>query len=489
MIAPVMGFPQSPVQPGDVLADKYVVEAVLGMGGMGVVVAARHRLLGGRVALKFVLPHLSTAGSVVKRFLKEAKAATRITSEHVARVSDVGMLESGAPYMVMEYLEGQDLAELLKTNGPLPVETAVDYLMQALQAIAEAHAQGIVHRDLKPSNLFLTQRADGTPLVKVLDFGIAKALTNDDPTTHTESELTKTQGTLGSPLYMSPEQIRSSRRVDERTDIWSCGVMLYELVSGRRPFEEETSTGLLAAIVSDPPRSLRADRPDAPERLEHIVAACLEKDRERRVQNAGDLAASLAPLGTTDARLSLSRIEGITGRSGHAQPLDAVRARPAPVTAKQGTHSNWGATSPEGPAVPTRRSALFLSVAGFAIVALLGGSFVLLRGTGSEGEPELASTREATGVAAPAKLPVTEPAEAVPPTPPLPSASGPRVQPVDSAAPPKNATIAAAKPETRPKLPPARKPKARKPKRAARAKRAPSEPVKIDMNSLIEERE
>jgi len=313
------------VREGDVLAGKYVVERVLGVGGMGAVVAATHQQLGGRVALKFLLPELATQEVVVRRFLKEARAAAQITSEHVARVTDVATLDGGEPYMVMEYLEGRDLSSELAARGPLPVPEAVDYVLQALQAVAEAHAKGVVHRDLKPSNLFLTRRADGTPLVKVLDFGIAKAVSDTGDGRVARDTLTGATGFLGSPLYMSPQQIRNARHVDARTDVWAIGVILHELLTGRFPFEAESTTELLATILTEAPARLRQHRPGVPPELERIVSACLEKDLGRRTPSVAELAVRLTPFGTADAQLSLSRIAGITGVTGKRRAAHAHR--------------------------------------------------------------------------------------------------------------------------------------------------------------------
>ena len=216
-----------PVSPGDVVAGKYRVERIIGAGGMGVVVAARHLQLDQTVALKF-MTHRTPAGD--ERFSREARAAARLKSEHAAKVHDVGALDNGTPYMVMEYLEGNDLHALLSAEGALPIDLAVGYVMQACEAIGEAHAHGIVHRDLKPHNLFLTTGVGGRPKIKVLDFGISK--TQDDETT-----LTRSSDIIGTPVYMAPEQLRSSKDVDARADIWALGAMLYELVTGRLPFE------------------------------------------------------------------------------------------------------------------------------------------------------------------------------------------------------------------------------------------------------------
>jgi len=215
------------VQPGDVLCDRYRVDRVLGSGGMGVVVLAEHIELRERVAIKFLLDSAADDVELSERFLREARAAVRIRSEHVVRVSDVGRLPSGAPYLVMEYLEGEDLSQRLE-RGRVPIEDAVDYVMQCCEAMHVAHRAGIVHRDLKPANLFLTQRPDGSPIIKVLDFGISKV----GGAEAAQLSLTRTQTMMGSPLYMSPEQMRSSKDVSPSTDIWSLGVILHELISG-----------------------------------------------------------------------------------------------------------------------------------------------------------------------------------------------------------------------------------------------------------------
>jgi eukaryotic-like serine/threonine-protein kinase len=205
------------VREGDVLAGKYRVDRVLGAGGMGAVVAAYHMQLETKVALKFLLPAMLANEDAVTRFAREARAAVKITNEHVARVLDVGTLESGAPYIVMEYLDGTDLAGWLRQRGPLPIEEAIDFVLQAGEALAEAHALGIVHRDLKPANLFYIRSADGRPTIKVLDFGISK-VTN---LSASASNLVRTQTAtlMGSPFYMSPEQMEATHAVDARTDI------------------------------------------------------------------------------------------------------------------------------------------------------------------------------------------------------------------------------------------------------------------------------
>lgn len=215
-------------QGGELLAGKYRVERLIGEGGMGVVLAARHEGLNTNVAIKLLREQALGHSDIVGRFMREARAAVSLRSEHVARVFDVGTLEDGRPYIVMERLEGKDLGDVIEQDPPLAVSVAVDYVMQACEAIAEAHAAGIIHRDLKPKNLFLTHAVHGRPLVKVLDFGISKVDPSKSPN---EMALTRTTEVIGSPSYMSPEQLRSARNVDARTDIWALGVILYELLT------------------------------------------------------------------------------------------------------------------------------------------------------------------------------------------------------------------------------------------------------------------
>src|SRR5580698_8121411 len=207
------------VREGDILAGQYRVERVLGIGGMGVVVAAHHIQLDEKVALKFLLPDALGDADAVSRFAREARAAVKIKSEHVARVIDVGELANGAPYMVMEYLEGSDLAGKLASSGPMALDQAVSFVLQACEALAEAHVLGIVHRDLKPANLFLANRPSGPPVVKVLDFGISKSMGGES-----SGQLTSTATIIGSPMFMSPEQLLSSKDVTPRSDIWSLGI-------------------------------------------------------------------------------------------------------------------------------------------------------------------------------------------------------------------------------------------------------------------------
>ena len=325
--SPVVVGASLPVQAGDILAGKYRVERVLGAGGMGVVVAAMHIQLDRRVALKFMLPDVLGDGAALERFQREARAAARLKSEHVARILDVGLLDTGSPYMVMEYLEGSDLAAILRGEGPLEVRLLADYITQALDALAEAHAAGIVHRDLKPSNFFVTRRADGSAWVKVLDFGISKA----SPAMGDVS-LTETRAIVGSPPYMAPEQLRSSKVVDVRTDIWSLGVTLYQLVSGRLPFPAETYSALVIQVVMDEAAPLVPPQP-IPPAFEAIVWRCLQKDPALRFQNVAQLAEALAPFAPASARATVERIRNVIDRGSGGGAVPDAPARPARAAA------------------------------------------------------------------------------------------------------------------------------------------------------------
>jgi serine/threonine-protein kinase len=310
--------------PGQVIADKYRVERVLGEGGMGFVVAAHHLKLDQRVALKFLKPEALKHPHVVQRFAREARAAAKIRGEHVARVIDVGDLPSGSPYIVMEYLDGEDLARRLHERGPLPIAETVGYMLQACEALAEAHAAGIVHRDLKPPNLFLARSA-GRATVKVLDFGISKTLEEDAVTGR---NLTSTSMVMGTPHYMSPEQLRSSRDVDARSDIWALGVVLFELLAGEPPFDGENTTAIITAIVLDEPRQLLQLRPDTPPELASVVHRCLAKRRDERYASVLELARALAPFAGNQTSESLQRIESIAMPRVSIAPSAATERAP-----------------------------------------------------------------------------------------------------------------------------------------------------------------
>lgn len=366
-----------PVSEGDILAERYRVERVLGLGGMGVVVAAVHTKLDQRVAIKFLRPEASAYPALTARFLREAKAAAKIRSEHVGRVTDFGTLDSGAPYMVMEYLEGQDLSSLVNSRGPLPIADAVEYVLQACEGIAEAHATGVVHRDIKGANLFLTYRSDKSPVVKVLDFGISKATQPEDPE-DAHVNMTTTGMILGSPTYMSPEQVRSSKDIDGRTDIWSLGVVLHELLTGTTVFEASTVPALLAMIAADPPRSLRSIREDVPPGLEQVVLKCLAKPREQRYSNVGELARALEPFAPARAVVHVARACSLCGATvaqdqHQAQPECAI-GDTGSVKADSMVGSAVSRTS--GSVSPSQRRPWSLAAAALAGVCLVAGYWV-----------------------------------------------------------------------------------------------------------------
>lgn len=336
------------VEAGTVLLNKYRIDRLLGQGGMGVVALAYHLQLQQPVAIKFLLPDVLDKPQVVQRFLREAQASVRLKSEHVCRVIDVGTLETGAPYMVMEYLDGVDLGVLLQQQGRVYPGVAVDFVLQACEALAEAHALGIVHRDLKPSNFFLTRRPDGSPLIKVLDFGISK--------THAQLEenLTSTQSILGTPAYMSPEQLKASKYVDARADIWSLGVVLYELMCGQRPFTASVFSELVLKVAIEPaplpPQSL-----SLPPGLAEIVMCCLQKEPEGRYPSVAELAHALAPYAQTPSVAS-SAAERTT-RILHGGGAAATGMGTRPGTSQRPGHPSFataatGATGPQPPHLP-----------------------------------------------------------------------------------------------------------------------------------------
>jgi serine/threonine protein kinase len=279
------------VKTGSVVNGRYLIGEQLGSGGMGSVYAARHVQLGTKLAIKVLLPELLSDEAAIQRFDREARAAAKITDENVVRILDVGQLESGAPYMVMEFLEGQDAAIHLKEHGRLPVDQAIDVLLQACTAVAAAHALHIIHRDIKPSNLFFVPRSAGRPLVKVLDFGVSKILVGGNSEA---GQVTKTGALIGSPGYVPPEQWFSSRAADKRSDIWALGLVLYEFLTGRLPFDEASIPILATKIAYEPATPPSRLRPEIPLDLEQVVLRCLEKSPDDRFQDVSALAEALA---------------------------------------------------------------------------------------------------------------------------------------------------------------------------------------------------
>jgi serine/threonine-protein kinase len=437
------------VSVGDLVAGKYRVERVLGQGGMGVVVAAMHEQLGQRVALKMLLPAATTSAESIARFTREARAAAKIRGEHVARVLDVGELPSGAPFIVMEYLEGKDLADTLHEGGRLAPEVAVAYVLQACEALAEAHVGGIVHRDMKPSNVFVTRRPDGSPLVKVLDFGISKALVAGEGGGADAKGLTTTSSFIGSPVYAPPEQLAASRDVDGRADIWGVGTILYEALTGTTPFKGETVMKIASEIFNATPEPLESVRPDVPEGLGAVVLKCLAKRPADRYPTVRELAAALAPF-TPAGAAAAERVARILGGSlvPPASPLaDTVPAKSSvpppgritPPAASTSTAPNIvGAQSGGGTTGPGRG---VYAVATVGVVVAVGLAFTL----GRTQEEKHAATVAASAIAPPTP---TAPPSAIP----TPSAT-PTSTPADSSAPSTSASHAPPRPPPPPPAP------------------------------------
>jgi serine/threonine-protein kinase len=421
------------IREGDILAGKYRVERILGAGGMGVVVAAHHIQLDEKVALKFLLPEALDNREAVARFAREARAAVKIKSEHVARIIDVGTLPNGAPFMVMEYLEGGDLGAWLKQRGALPIEQAVEFVLQACVAVADAHALGIVHRDLKPANLFCVRRSDGQLSIKVLDFGISKMT---DRSGVAAGAATGTSALMGSPLYMSPEQMRSAKDVDARTDIWALGVILFELITGRPVFLGESVTELAIQVANESPPAIRAFRPDVPSGLEAIVFKCLEKDRRQRYRNVAELAVALLEFGPKRAKGSVERITGILQTAGLSASALALPPSPQSGAATLLAPETVAPVGRTATIRPRRRTTAVLS-----LIGMVGASVAVGAGVWFTHRPAVEPSTIATAIGAPEAA--SSPLRTIPTTAPAPSPQATIVADIAlSAAPPASAPIA-----------------------------------------------
>jgi serine/threonine protein kinase len=362
--------------PGTILLGKYRIDALIGSGGMGNVVRASHLYLHQAFAIKILLPQMVESESTKQRFLREAQATVKLKGEHCARVMDVGVTPEGAPFMVMEYLEGYDLNQILRHHGPQQPAIVVDLILQACEGIAEAHALGIVHRDIKPSNFFVTRRPDGSMLLKILDFGISKA-----PVLN--AELTATQTVIGTPSYMPPEQMKSGRAADPRSDIWSIGVVTYQLLTGRTPFMGESYAELVLKVGLEPPAPILVPLPDG---LAHVVLRCLEKDPAARFQDVGELARMLAPYASDpiSAAQSAGRTMRILQQHGapgglHGSPLAGGGLSPPPISPVQLTPRSWppsqntSVSRGVGQVTYRTRGSRGLLIAGVASLCVLAG--------------------------------------------------------------------------------------------------------------------
>ncbi|MBX3202016.1 MAG: serine/threonine protein kinase, partial [Labilithrix sp.] len=307
---------------GEIVAGRYRIERVVGAGGMAHVLAARHVELGHAVALKVLDPTFGTDAGARERFAREARAMAALSSRHAVRVHDVGALATGLPFMVMELLEGSDLGEVLDERGPLAFDEACAYVEQACDAVEEAHEAGLVHRDLKPRNLFLARVPDGPPIVRVLDFGIARAIGGPMGNLQT---LTRVGDVVGTLSYMAPEQIKSSRSVDRRADVWALGACLYRFVSGKRPFVARSEPALIEAILGGVPTPITEHRPDVPTVLVSVILRCLRKAPEERFPTARSLKSALAEARAIMA-VELLREATEPARAELTRPLPSARA-------------------------------------------------------------------------------------------------------------------------------------------------------------------
>ena len=357
---------------GSVIDGKFRLEFVIGAGGMGVVVAAHHLALDQRVALKFLRQEMMKNAEVVWRFGREAQAAVKLSNQHAARVMDVGATSAGVPYIVMEYLEGEDVGHLLRRTGPMTPEAASEIVIHACHGLAEAHASGIVHRDIKPENLFLAKGKDGSKTLKILDFGISKA-SRSGGLPSSDADPSVTEAMLGTPLYMAPEQI-AGHGTDERIDVWALGAVLFELLSGETAYTAKTVGELSERILTQPPRDLRAFVPDVPDDLLAVVLRCLKADREQRFQNVAEVAIALLPF-APNARHSVQKARAMLVATGGvaAESLPRLPSIGPPSFATSATRTSTGSvTSTHVPEAKRRASTVAILGVGAMLAIALG---------------------------------------------------------------------------------------------------------------------
>ena len=419
-----MSAPSVSLNAGDVLAGKYRILRLLGRGGMGAVFAAEHQILGQEVAIKLLLDSPAQGSDLIQRFVNEARAASKIQGEHVVRVFDVDTLPDGNLFIAMELLQGEDLDSLVERSGTLQPSVAVDYVLQSMEALAHAHQLGIVHRDLRPSNLFLVVRPDGEHVIKVLDFGVAKV----QNLPNVQGASTQTTALFGTPLYMSPEQIRSAKAADAQSDLWSLGVILFKLLTGNLPFSGETFGELCFSIAEQTAPLAHTLGPGIPPGLSDVVARCLERSNEKRFMTAGELAVALRPFASEGGARSADRVvatERGGGSSAVPPPTEApaVSGEPAPTPAAPSppTAGNWAASQARTRGSGAFRKGVAAVVAATAALAAVGIGLVV-RATDQKTQPAAAATsvsppaRSAPAQSAPATT-EPEPAASAPETP------------------------------------------------------------------------